>query len=444
MNIQTFIPKSVGFAIAFLIGVSSTFSVAQTVAFIDATIESMGQAGRVENGTLLVRDGLIVEVGKDVEIPADARIVSLGGKTIMPGIIDPYYVFKTGAAPEPQVQTFTFGGRTFRRPVSSQFKVGSFIKVGENFYPYDTDFMPAIRSGITTAHLVADGRGLSAFANLEPDPTPEMLLNDVEGFLFAKVTNQTSALDTIRKNLEGDSERPTRGAGMSRAEMMARMRGRTGGSRRGPPPENDERKSESPDDKKTEAKKKEVDPIKEMWKAVREGKKALVVNANNAATIAYLNKILEKFDKVKLYLVATGPNLFQSLDDLQKSKNVTLVMQPSIDTVPYSSQLINVPQMAHSKKIPFALSMSLNGSQMRSSQDDPMFPVSMLVKSGLPRDIALQSVTIIPAKMLGIDKTHGSLEKDKVANFLIFDGDPLTTGSRLHQVFLMGRPVYEN
>ena len=180
-----------------------------------------------------------------------------------------------------------------------------------------------------------------------------------------------------------------------------------------------------------------------MWKAVREGKKPLVVNANNAATVAHLNKLLEKSQDAKIHLVATGPNLFQSLDEIGNSKNITLVMQPTIDTVPYSSQLMNVPQMAHSKKIPFAISLSLNNSQMISSQDDPLFPIAMLVKSGLPRDAALQALTTRPAKMLGIDKTLGSLEKDKVANFLVFHGDPLATGSRLKQVFLMGRSVYE-
>src|SRR6476659_1445310 len=44
----------------------------------------------IEKGTILIRDGLIVEVGPDVKVPADARVWDLAGKTIYPGFIDAY------------------------------------------------------------------------------------------------------------------------------------------------------------------------------------------------------------------------------------------------------------------------------------------------------------------------------------------------------------------
>src|ERR1051325_8127549 len=44
----------------------------------------------IEKGTVLVRDGLIVEVGPDVKVPAEARTWDLTGKTIYPGFIDGY------------------------------------------------------------------------------------------------------------------------------------------------------------------------------------------------------------------------------------------------------------------------------------------------------------------------------------------------------------------
>ena len=68
----------------------------------------------------------------------------------------------------------------------------------------------------------------------------------------------------------------------------------------------------------------------------------------------------------------------------------------------------------------------------------------MLVRTGLDRQATLKSVTIKPAELLGIEKTHGSLEEGKKANFLVFDGDPLETGSQLKQVFLNGNLTYEN
>ena len=44
----------------------------------------------IEKGTVLIRDGLIVEVGPDVKVPPEARVWDLAGKTIYPGFIDAY------------------------------------------------------------------------------------------------------------------------------------------------------------------------------------------------------------------------------------------------------------------------------------------------------------------------------------------------------------------
>ncbi len=44
----------------------------------------------IEKGTILIRDGLIVEVGASVKVPPEARVWDLTGKTIYPGFIDAY------------------------------------------------------------------------------------------------------------------------------------------------------------------------------------------------------------------------------------------------------------------------------------------------------------------------------------------------------------------
>ena len=44
--------------------------------------------GIIENGTVLIDDGKIVAVGKDINIPDDADIIDATGKWITPGFID--------------------------------------------------------------------------------------------------------------------------------------------------------------------------------------------------------------------------------------------------------------------------------------------------------------------------------------------------------------------
>ena len=396
-------------AIAIVSMIADGRTQAQTVAYTNATIETIAKAGALENATMVVSDGKIIEVGTDVEIPDDARVVSMAGKTIMPGIVDPYHVYKTSGASN--VRTVVFGGRTFTIPGGGPFSAGPFVRVGQYFDPFNLNFNPAKRTGITTANLVTDGRGLSAFANLTEETTAEMLFQE-SGLMFAKVTNQTAALDVIRKPLEPPKSKSTK------------------------------KKTTTSDDK--EKKLTPAEEIKKLWEAVREGKAPLFVNVNNEAAVAYLLQFAKKQEKLKLVLVATGPNLYQSLDQIKKNENVTVVLQPGIDRVPFSADLMNVSQMLAEQEIPFCISMSLSKSQLSASQDDPMFPVAMLVKTGLDRKVALKSITMKPAELMGIEKTHGSLEKDKHADFLVFDGDPLKTGSRLQQVFLNGKKIHEN
>ncbi len=380
---------------------------AQTIAFTNATIETMGTGGTIESGTIVVEGDKILEIGDDVTIPDDAQVVSMSGKTIIPGFVDPYFVFKRSSSNTSR--TVTFNGRTITIPGSNTFEVGSFTRIGKYFDPYKFNFLPALRTGILTANLVSDGQGLSALANVTVDPNPQMLFQP-EGHLFAKVTNQTTALDVIRKPLL---------------------------------PEKTSRRGQTSTRRASTSKSDAADDPKKLWEAVKKGEAAVFVNINNAATVAYVLQVAEKAEKAKFILVATGPNLYQSLDEIKRNANITVILQPGIDTVPFTSDLMNVSRMLADRKIPFAISMSLSSSQLIASQDDPMFPLTMLVKTGLERQQALQSVTIEPAKLLGIEKSHGSLEKGKQANLLVFDGDPLETGSRLIKVISNGKTIHE-
>ena len=62
----------------------------QTIALVGATIETVGEAGRIETGNVVIRDGKIEAVGADVEIPETAQLIDAAGKVVMPGVIDPY------------------------------------------------------------------------------------------------------------------------------------------------------------------------------------------------------------------------------------------------------------------------------------------------------------------------------------------------------------------
>ncbi len=58
------------------------------VALTNARIATMADEGVIERGTILVRDNRIHAVGADIEVPGDAVVLDLDGRTVVPGFID--------------------------------------------------------------------------------------------------------------------------------------------------------------------------------------------------------------------------------------------------------------------------------------------------------------------------------------------------------------------
>jgi len=71
-----------------LILFSFTAISAQTVAFTNVNVIPMDKERVLENQTVLVRDGFIVEIGKKVKIPKEAQIIDGRGKYLIPGLVD--------------------------------------------------------------------------------------------------------------------------------------------------------------------------------------------------------------------------------------------------------------------------------------------------------------------------------------------------------------------
>jgi len=59
-----------------------------TTLFTNANIVDVIGATVIENGSVLVENGLIKEVGTDIAAPADAKVIDLGGKTMLPGLFN--------------------------------------------------------------------------------------------------------------------------------------------------------------------------------------------------------------------------------------------------------------------------------------------------------------------------------------------------------------------
>lgn len=407
-------------AVSCLLILPALASSQQILVIHNAVIETLGPAGRLENATVIIRDGKIAAVGKDLPVPDFAEVIDAQGGTLMPGIVDPYFqVAITPATADSGERTTVIRGRTIPFGGFGGRTASSFTRIADNFYPYDPGLKPLPRVGICRANVVSSGVGQAAVIRCTPDQ-PETMLVQPDGPIFATVTNSTESLDQIRSRL-GRSARPAGGSATGSSSASA--------------------------------------AVSDPWKDVLDGKKPLMVEANTAAAVAHVMRSLKDHPNVKLVLFVAGDAVPENLP-LLKERKVCVVLRPRFDFLPASRDRFSAPRMLHENGVEVLFSLTARPprppattppTQQQQQQEEeqqtvpgverdfPLFPVAMQVKAGLPRQTALEALTKKPAALLGWEKTHGSIEPGKVADLLLFTSDPLDPASRLRLTLIDGR-----
>ena len=115
----------------------------------------------------------------------------------------------------------------------------------------------------------------------------------------------------------------------------------------------------------------------------------------------------------------------------------TVLLPPDLSTLPRSRFLIHPAKKLNDAGIEIGFVIGDSPAAVRML----FFRLMELVRTGLPADIALRGVTLVPAKVLGVEAKKGSLEAGKDADLLVFRGDPLSPTSELQSVWLRGREV---
>ena len=108
---------------------------------------------------------------------------------------------------------------------------------------------------------------------------------------------------------------------------------------------------------------------------------------------------------------------------------------PSAPYDPYDSAYAGAARL-HEAGVTFAF-QSDSGSASRLLP----FSAGMAAAFGLPPDVALRSVTLSTAEILGIADEVGSLDVGKRADVIVVDGDPLQPVSNVRFMFIDGQPV---
>jgi imidazolonepropionase-like amidohydrolase len=411
------------------------------VAIRNATIRTQGKDGVIANGTVLIRNGKIAEVGPKVDIPIVAQVIDGKGKTVTPGFVSIFYPVSTqrDSSGGDGSRVVTVQGRTFVIPGRSPAASTSFVKVADILNRDSVEWKGPLRAGVTTMNLVTAGYSQAAVASPSEDKQTSKVI-EPNGRVVVTVTNSTQSLDLLRNNLMAPSRSVPPGIPPNMAAMMAARGMRPPGSGTPPGTPTGATPPTGATSEQANASTPELTPEQKLWSEVREGNSPLFVVVNNSATILHVLQVFQEHPKVKAIWVVNGADAYQSLAEFPK-ETTRLVLPPAIDFVPNSRDKMNVPAIAAERKLPFVLSF---GTRTEESQLAPTFALAMLVKTGLSEDSAMKSVTLGPAEFLGLEKTIGSIEVGKVANLILFDGSPFEATTAINNVFLEGRPVYED
>jgi imidazolonepropionase-like amidohydrolase len=174
----------------------------------------------------------------------------------------------------------------------------------------------------------------------------------------------------------------------------------------------------------------------EALQPVLAGREALVVEAHRASDIQTILRIAREYN-LKL-IVEGGTEAWMVADDLARARVPVLV-----------KVLNNLPQTFESLGARYdnAALLRRAGVQVAITSGETFKAYTIrqeagnAVAYGLPWDEAFRAVTLYPAQIWGVADRYGSLEAGKVADVVVWDGDPLELLTRVNTVIIRGREI---
>jgi imidazolonepropionase-like amidohydrolase len=151
--------------------------------------------------------------------------------------------------------------------------------------------------------------------------------------------------------------------------------------------------------------------------------------------------------RLQLNIIIVGGRDAWRTTTLLKTNNVPVIYE-SVTSLPSRrfedyDQAYKSPALLYQAGVQFCIASSGSAGASYNVRNLPNH-AAMAAAYGLPKDIALRSVTLSVAEILGIDKQVGSLEPGKDATLFISNGDPLDIRTNVLQAYIQGRTIDMN
>lgn len=385
-------------------------------ALTNARIETVTN-GTIESGTLLIRGDRIAALGTDVAIPEDATVIDVTGQTIYPGLIDS-------------------GTRLGLVEVGSLSETRDYNEIGE-IVPHmqaltavnpNSVSIPVTRvNGVTTVLTEPTGSlfpGTAALINLHGYTPEQMHVGGVRAVVLRYPSSvpqgwwderpQEKIDEAFEEAIDKLDEL------WDRAELYARI---------------DSAYRAAPD----EQRRPEYVPEVQALLPVLRGEHPLLVRVSAAPDIRSAIEWVEKrglSDNVIFSGVEEGWRVADEIADAGIPCLAGPVLSlPSRDSDRYDKAYANPGLMEAA-----GVEVALRTGEAENVRNLP-YHAGFAAAYGMGREVALRAVTIVPARIFGVDDELGSLEVGKQATLFVADGDPFETKTRITHLFIEGYQV---
>ena len=379
------------------------FLLVQTIAITGGTVYPVS-GPKIENATVLIRDGKIAAVGANIAVPAGATRIDASGKWVTPGLID-------GAG---QMGLREIGAvQNTNEATLRGNEVAASFNVLEGINPASTLIAVNRMEGITTTLAVPNGSLIWGQA----------VLIDLDG-----ATIETMRVKSPAAMVADLSEGAKDAGGGSRAGVAQRLRRVLNDAREYATRRADYRRRQIQDLGASAADLEALQPV-------LRGELPLLVVANRRSDIETALRIAKEY---KLRLILAGAAEGWMIPNEIAAAGVPVLVEP-MDNIPSFDALgiryENAPLLAKGGvKVALMETATENTRDLRQQAGNA-------VASGMTWQQALRAVTLTPAEIFGVADRYGSLEAGKTANVVVWTGDPFDFSTGVEHVFIRGRDI---
>lgn len=356
----------------------------------------------ISNGDVLVVDGKIAQIGKNISITPEMDVIECRGKHLLPGFIDVHthlglYDEGTGWAGNDANETV--------EPITPH------IRALDSVHPLDPAFTDAIKYGITTAHVMPGSAnvigGTTSVIKTAGKNIQKMIIQEVAGLKLALGENPK------RIHSNGNKESITRMGimGMLREAFYHA------------------KNSDNIDDLR-------ISPIIKTLKR----EIPVRIHAHRADDIISAIRFADEFDlDLRIEHCTEGHLIAEELAgrNLQVSVGPTLTRRSKVEL--------------KNKSWSTYRTLAEHGIKVSITTDHPYTPIQYLnvaaaitVREGLAEQTALEGITILPARNLRIDSRVGSIEVKKDADLVLWSHHPFEFLAKPIFTMIDGKLVYKN